>query len=136
MTGTSDLEATYIGRVKRVGSLLLLASSDAVRLLDDSRASDVRLLGVEAFRLFDDGGVQPALDYSNISFGNLEEQDGKLAVTSFKRGLRSNWQHDADIIESTKGLILEGTVNGYGWYEVSLEDRATGELLFFRRFRA
>lgn len=136
MTSTRDLEATYIERVKRVGSLLLFASTDAARLLDDSRASDVRFLGVEAFRLLDGGGVQPSMDYSNISFGKVEEQDGKLAVTSFERGLRSEWQQNAEIVESTKALILDGAANGYDWYEVSLEDRATGELLFFRRFPA
>src|SRR4051794_17168426 len=136
MTSPSDLEEMYVGRLKRVGSLLLLASADAMRLLDDSRASDVRLLGVEAFRLFDDGGVQPAMDFSNISFGKVEEQDGKLAVTSFERGLRSEWQQNTEVIESTKALILDGAANGFDWYEVSLEDRATGELLFFRRFRA
>ncbi len=131
MTAT-ELEAKYAGRIKDVGSLRLLASDDAIHLLDDCANSEIHFLGVEAFRLFDDGGVQPAMEYSNISFGKIEEQDGKLEVTAFERSLRSPWTGDLAVYEKTKALIREGTSNGYSWYEVSIEDPNTNELLFFR----
>jgi hypothetical protein len=131
MTAT-ELEAKYVGHIREEGSLRLLASDDAIRLLDDCATSEIRFLGVEAFRLFNDGGVQPAMEYSNISFGKIEERDGKLEVTAFERSLRSPWAGDLAVYEKTKALIREGTSNGYSWYEVSVEDPNTNELLFFR----
>jgi hypothetical protein len=127
-----ELEKKYLNRIKRVGSLLLLKSEDAIQLLDDCAKVEVRFLGVEAFRLFENGSVQPSMDYSNISFGKIEENDGKLEVTSFERELHSVWKSNSAIFENTKQLIQEGTVNGYSWFEVSIEDLATDELLFFR----
>lgn len=129
-----ELERKYLGQVRRVGNLLLLTADEAIRLHDDCLNAEVRLLGVEAFRLFDDGGVLPAIEYSNVSFGNLQEQDGK-AKFEFKRGLRMPWNSDAAVIEHTKALIEEGSSNGYSWYEVSIEDSTTGEMLFFRSIR-
>jgi hypothetical protein len=131
MTAT-ELETKYVGYIKEVGSLRLLASDDAIRLLDDCATSEISFLGVEAFRLFDDGGVQPAMDYSNISFGKIEECGGKLEVTAFERTLRSPYAGDTSVYEKTKALIREGTSNGYPWYEVSIKDPNTDELLFFR----
>jgi len=127
-----ELENKYLNRIKRVGSLLLLKSEDAIQLLDDCAKVKVRFLGVEAFRLFENEGVQPSMDYSNISFGKIEEHDGKLEVTSFQREINSAWNGNSAIFENTKKLIQEGAANGYSWFEVSIEDSATGELLFFR----
>lgn len=132
----ADLEAKYVDRIQRVGCLLLLTSDDAIRLIDDCATSQVRFLGVEAFRLFEGGGVQPAIGYSNISFGKIEEHDGKLEVTAFERTLRSPWAGDSAVYEKTKALIREGASNGYSWYEVSIEDPSTNELLFFRTISA
>ena len=132
----AELEAKYMDRIKRVGGLLLLASDDALCLIDDCALSRVRFCGVEAFRLFDGGGVQPAMEYSNIGFGKVEERDGKLEVTAFERTLRSPWAGDSAVYEKTKALIREGTSNGYSWYEVSIEDPNTNELLFFRTISA
>ena len=128
------LENKYLDRITRSRSLLLIPATDAIELLEDCASADVRFLGVEAFRLFDDGGVQPAMTYSNISFGKLEEKDGKLELASFRRELRSGWRNDPEVLAHTRELIREGEANGYTWYEVSIEDPDTGELLFFRRF--
>ena len=132
----TDLEAKYASRIKNVGSLLLLPAKDAICLVDDCATSDVHFLGVEAFRLFDGGAVQPAMDYSNVSFGQVEERAGKFEVVAFERSLRSPWQRDAAIYEKTKAMIREGTLNGYAWYEVSVADPITDELLFFRSTNA
>jgi hypothetical protein len=67
----TELEQKYISHVRKVGAVLLLPSDEAIRLLDDCLDSDVRFLGVEAFRLFADGGIQPAMEFSNISFGKV-----------------------------------------------------------------
>lgn len=88
-------------------------------------------LGVEAFRLFADGGVQPAMEFSNISFGRVPMKPGDPEF-QFKRGLREPWNADVNALERSKTLIMKGAASGYSWYEVSLEDPATGELLFFR----
>lgn len=128
----ADLEAKYVDRIRRVGSLLLLTPDDAIRLLDDCALSRVRLVGVEAFRLFDGGGVQPGMEYSNISFGRVEERDRKLEVRAFGRALHSPRVDTTSVYERTKALIREGTLNGFSWYEVSIEDPDTNELLFFR----
>ena len=130
----TELEKKYLERVKRSGSLLLLPASDAVQLLDDLVCADARFLGVEAFSLFDDGGVQPAMEFSNISFGQIEEKDGEVRVKSFRRDLRDGWRNHPDAVSRTKDLIAEGQANGYDWYEVSIEDPDTGALLFFREF--
>ncbi|MEM6820165.1 MAG: hypothetical protein AAF578_15405 [Pseudomonadota bacterium] len=130
----TELEKKYLERVNRSGSLLLLSASDAVRLLDDLIRADARFLGVEAFRIFDDGGVQPAMEFSNISFGRIEEKDGEIRLKSFRRDLRDGWRNHPDTVSRTKDLIAEGQANGYDWYEVSIEDPDTGELLFFSEF--
>jgi hypothetical protein len=130
----TELEKKYLQRVSRTGSLLLLSAADAIELLDDLAKAGVTFLGVEAFRLFDDGGVQPAMEFSNISFGQTEKKDGKFQLTSFRRDLRSDWKNDPDALSRTKDLIQEGKANGYDWFEVSIEDPDTGELLFFREF--
>ena len=130
----TELEKKYLKRVNRSGSLLLLPASDAVQLLDDLVCADARFLSVEAFRLFDDGGVQPAMEFSNISFGKIEEKDGEVRLKSFRRDLRDGWRNHPDAVSRTKDLIAEGQANGYDWYEVSIEDPDTGELLVFREF--
>lgn len=124
----------YLKRLKRCGSLLLLSAADAVRLLDDLADANVRFLGVEAFRFLDDGRVQPAMEFSNISFGKVELKDGQVEVTSFRRDLRDGWKGDPAAISRSKDLIQEGQASGYDWYEVSIEDPGTGELLFFGEF--
>jgi len=136
MTAT-ELEQKYIDRIKNRHGILLLPADDAIKLIDDCSTTNVRFLGVEAFRLFENGGIQPAMEYSNISFGQVEQHDdGKLELKSFERDLRRLWKNDPKVLENTKALIREGAADGYGWYEVSIEDPATGDLLFFRALDA
>jgi hypothetical protein len=66
-----DLERKYRPYLKRVAGLRLFPAAHAVDLLEDAKAVAV-LRGVEAFRLFDDGGVQPAMEFSNVSFGTID----------------------------------------------------------------
>jgi len=62
----TELEAKYIDRIRRISCLLLLPSPDAKQLVDDlATAKDVRLLGVEAYRILDNEHKQP-LVLSNI----------------------------------------------------------------------
>ena len=126
------LEQKYLEYIRREGSILLLSSEYALQLLDDCEASDARFLGVEAFRLFDNGGIQPAMSYSNVSFGTAQDVEGELHVELGRR-LHSAWIERSDAIKATKALIEKGTADGYPWYEVSLEHPQTGEPLFFRR---
>ena len=129
----AELEKKYLSHIRNKQGVLLLPADEAICLLDDCTVSEVRLLGIEAFRLFPGGGIQPAMEFSNISFGKIEEVDEKLKCTELKRGLRTPWSTaDPALIERTKALIRQGLESGYPWYEVSLEDPANGELLFFR----
>jgi hypothetical protein len=127
----SDIERKWLYRVRQVSTLLLFTADDALALLNDCVGSDVLFLGVEGFRLLADGRVQPAMEFSNVSFGKVPRHAGEPEF-EFKRGLRQPWVADIDALEKTKALITEGSANGYDWYEVSLEDPVTGELLFFR----
>jgi hypothetical protein len=123
-----ELESKYQPHLRRVGGLLLLPAEQAVNLLEDAKAARVQLRGVEAFRIFDDGGIQPSLEFSNTCYGTVSP-DGE-----FRPNLRRRqpWNTDPQLIDHTQELIRQGAANGYGWYEVSLEDVSTECLLFFR----
>lgn len=127
-----ELELKWMSRVKQSGSLLLLHADDALALLDDCKKADVKFLGVEAFRMFGEGGVQPAMKYSNISFGEVIMKPDGPEVVHLKRGPCIPWDREIDFLELSKQLIRDGARNGFEWYEVSLEDPETGVLLFFR----
>jgi hypothetical protein len=129
---SSELEAKYLPCVRRVSGVLLMPAAEAIRLLEDSQSANVKLIGVEAFRLLEGGGIQPAMEFSNISYGAIEEEGGKIEFNPDLR-LRTPWNSDPEALENTRILIAEGAANGYSWYEVSLEDLESNELLFFRR---
>ena len=124
-----ELERRYLPYVRRVSGLVLLPADQVMRLLDDCTNADVRFLGVEAFRLFDDGGVQPAMEFSNITYGKIEQQEGQATFTP-DFGLREPWRTDPSALQNTRALVAEGAANGYSWYEVWLEDPATEAPLF------
>lgn len=129
-----ELEAKYLPRIRRHSSVLVLHASDAKALLQECEDVDVRFLGVEAFRFPGGGGIQPGLEFSNISFGKTEDVGGKLRVVEFRRALPHEWK-DHDCFRHTIELIDRGVAAGFDWYEVSLEvPSADAELLFFRRF--
>ena len=131
----AELEKKFLPHIRKAKGVLLLPCDEAIRLLDDCLDSEVQFLGVEAFRLFADGSIQPGMEFSNISFGKVQQIEGSLKCVEFKRGLRLPWNTDPAAIERTKSLIREGSSNGYSWYEVSLEDPTTNELLFMRSIR-
>jgi hypothetical protein len=122
-----ELERKYQPHLKRVGGLLLLPAAQAVDLLEDAKGSAVLLRGVEAFRILDNDGIQPSLEFSNICYGTVDSGG------AFRAELRPRepWNNDPQLIAHTQELILRGAANGYGWYEVSLEDVSRECLLFF-----
>ena len=122
-----DLERKYQPYLKRVAGLRLLPAAYAVDLLEDAKAVAVRLRGVEAFRLFDDGGVQPSMEFSNVSFGTIDH-GGKFHA---ELRPRTPWNTDPHLVSHTQELIREGAANGFEWSEVSLEDPSSERLLFF-----
>ena len=128
----SELEEKYLPRIILKGGLFLLPWEIATNLLKDCLKCDIRFLGVEAFRIFEEGGIQPSMEFSNVCFGTAAESNGKLEFTPETR-LQTPWNIDPGALEKTLDLITEGAKNGYCWYEVSLEDPETNELLFFRR---
>ena len=131
----TELEAEYIDQMQRVSCLLLLPADGAIQLVRSCASSDgVRLLGVEAYRRLEDGGVQPGIEFSNISFGQMENERGTLKLKTFERDLRTEWKNRSNLDDDTVKLINEGKGNGFDWYEVSIEDLDTQELLFFRKF--
>ena len=131
----TELEVEYIDQIQRVSCLLLLPADGAIQLVRSCASSDgVRLLGVEAYRRLEDGGVQPGIEFSNISFGQMENERGTLKLKTFERDLRTEWKNRSNLDDDTVKLINEGKGNGFDWYEVSIEDLDTQELLFFRKF--
>jgi hypothetical protein len=131
----AELESEHIEQIRRVGCLLLLPADDAIQLIRSCASSeDVRLLGVEAYRILDDAQVQPGIEFSNISFGQMENDGRRFKLKTFERGLRTPWENQTNLHDATVRLIDEGKANGYAWYEVSIEDLATREMLFFRKF--
>ncbi len=74
-----ELETRYIARIRPTNCLLLLASADAKGLVRDCASTEnIRLLGVEAYRILGDGRVQPGIEYSNIRFGRVENVGGQM----------------------------------------------------------
>lgn len=129
-----ELEKKYLDRILNSGGLMLLPVSAVLELLDDLATANARFLGVEAFRVFDEGGVQPGMEFSNTSFGQIDEIDGKLQVTSLRRDLMPEWKNEPDVLSRSKEMVLKGQADEYDWYEVSIEDPDTDDLLFFRAF--
>ena len=109
--------------------------NDAKRLVGDIETTPgARLLGVEAFRMLDNRGIQPGIEFSNISFGQLEQDGDRIELKTYSRGLRAAWRAEQDFCDRVQKLIDGGIANGFDWYEVSVEDLATNELLFFRAY--
>jgi len=127
----AELEAKYLPHIRRMSSLRLLPTEVAIQLLHECTHVNLRLLGVEAFRLIEGGGVQPALEYSNISYGTIERTNNEVEFKPELR-LRTPWNTDPEALLNTRALVEEGATHGYGWYEVSLKDIESDELLFFR----
>ena len=131
----AELEAEHIDQIQRVSCLLLLPADNAIQLVRSCASTDgVRLLGVEAYRRLRDGGVQSGMEFSNISFGQMENDRGTLKLKTFERDLRAAWKNRSNLHDDTVQLINEGKGNGFDWYEVSIEDLDAQELLFFRKF--
>ncbi len=131
----TELEAEYIDQIQRVSCLLLLPADDAIQLVRSCGSSHaVRFLGVEAYRRLEDGRVQPGSEFSNISFGQIENDRGTLKLKTFERRPRTASDNLSTLHDDTVQLINEGKGNGFDWYEVSIEDLDTQELLFFRKF--
>ena len=124
-----ELESKYAPHVIRRSGICVLPVHLALTLLDEAQTCGVRLRGVEAFRLFEDGRVQPAMDFSNVSYGTVE---GSGVSTEFKPnlGLRYSWRNDPDVVASTQALMREGAEAGYAWFEVLLEDPDDGHFFF------
>lgn len=127
-----ELEQEFLPSLVVRNSLLLFEAPTARRLVSKCFEFGLPFLGIEAFRLFENGGVQPSMEFSNISFGRVEERAGQLQVTSFERQLRSEWAARNSVCADTLRLIEQGAAAGYGWFEVSIEDPDSNELLFFR----
>jgi hypothetical protein len=125
-----DLERKYQPHLKRVSNLVLLPASEAINLLEDAKTSAVRLLGVEAFRISDDGGVQPSLEFSNVCYGTAHHDGTQFRFEPELRP-RDPWNKDPELLIHTQQLIRDGAAHGYAWYEVSLEDLSSERLLFF-----
>jgi len=127
----AEIEKKYLPKVRVVGSLILLSTGDAIELLEDCRASPVNVLGVETFRL-KDGSVQPSMEFSHISFGQVSLDNNAPKVESFGRQPRRGWEPGHELTNLCRDLVLGAASQGFEWAEVSVEDPRTGELIFFR----
>jgi hypothetical protein len=126
-----QIENKYIDKIIQAGSILLLPVDDAIDLINDCEQNGLDLAGVEAFKLFDGGGIQPSMEFSNISFGKTEIVDGKIHLAEFKRTLRSGWEQKRNLFEETRILMKAGAQDGYKWFEVTINDPNSDGLMFF-----
>jgi hypothetical protein len=113
----AELEAKYLDRCTRRGSLLVFEAEVAILILQDCFESRLPFGGFEAFRLFEDGKVQPGMEYSNTYYWWHQKVSDYLELDTL---------HDAI------ALIRMGAANGFGWFELYIGDPDTDDSLFFR----
>lgn len=109
-TVSDFLISQYGCGVRRIGNTCLLPASETLRFLDDylrGSAGGVRFRFLEAFRLHEAGGIQPAMEYSDPTPESVERYGG--------------------VVEAVRALVVAGSANGYEWFEVYVDDNATGE---------
>lgn len=61
----SDIQLNYAKKAKKAGNLFLLAASDAISFIEDCTSSNIKLLGVEGFKITKEGAFQPHQEHSN-----------------------------------------------------------------------
>jgi len=61
----SEIQLKYAKKAKKAGSLFLLAANDAIRFIEDCTSEDLKLLGVEGFKITKEGAFQPQQEHSN-----------------------------------------------------------------------
>ena len=90
--------------------MCLLPASETLRFLDDylsGSAGDLRFRSLEAFRLFDGGDIQHAMEYSDPTPEAVESHGGT--------------------VEAVRSLVVAGAEAGYDWFEVNVISETTGE---------
>lgn len=127
----NQLEQRFLPLIRRRSSLTLLPAAEAIRLLKESAFCDVKLLGVESFRIFDDGGpndggIQPSTEYSNLCWGIFKDNEFQWDM-----GLQTHFKDSEDPLGDTIELINKGSKAGFDWIEVHLLDPVTNLELFF-----
>ena len=90
---------------RALGGIRVLPAARTLALLDRCEGAGVRV-SVETFRLFDDGGIQPAMEYSDPT----PEMVSELGV------------HGA-----VRALVVAGAAAGYDWNEVWVEGGPAGD---------
>lgn len=90
-----EVEREFGPETRPIGGIRILPASRTLALIDRCEGAGVRV-SVEAFRLFGDGGIQPAMEFSDPTPEAVSELGAHGAVRS---------------------LVIAGAAAGYDWNE-------------------
>ena len=97
-----EIEQEFGSDTRALGGIRILPAARTLALLDRCEGTRVRA-SIETFRLFGDGGIQPAMEYSDPT---PNEVSGLGAV---------------------RALVVAGASAGYNWNEVWVEGGPAGD---------
>lgn len=82
MTTAKEIEREFLGQGEVRGGILLLRVDDALALIESARRKNVRVLGVDAFKL-SDNTTQPMMEHSlDLSSGETREETDTWSAAS------------------------------------------------------
>ena len=99
-----EIEREFGQDTRALGGIRVLPAARTLALLDRYESAGVDI-SVETFKLHDDGGIQPAMEYSDATPEMVSELGAHGAV---------------------RALVLAGAEAGYLWNEVWVEGGSAG----------
>ena len=100
----AEIEQDFGPATRALRGIRVLPAARTLALLDRCEGTGVRA-SIETFRLFGDGGVQPAMEYSDPTPEMISERGAHGAV---------------------RALVVAGAAAGYDWNEVWIEGGPAG----------
>ena len=101
----SEIEQEFGSDTRALGGIRVLPAARTLALLDRCEGTGVRV-SIETFRLFEDGSIQPAMEYSDPTPNAVSELGAHGAV---------------------RALVVAGASAGYNWNEVWVEGGPAGD---------
>lgn len=99
-----EIEREFGAETRALSGIRVLPSARTLALLDRCEGTGIRV-SIETFRLHSDGGVEPAMQFSDSTPEAVAEHGAYGAV---------------------RALVIEGAAAGYDWNEVWVEGGPAG----------